>query len=123
MHKGEAMGARAASESGYYARVVGDVREIALTTEELAAITGVAERQVYNWASGASKPSGPKRDRLLEVAYIVERLADVYTPEGVDIWLHGRNRELAGDRPIDLLRDGRFEPVVHAVERLRTGAM
>jgi transcriptional regulator with XRE-family HTH domain len=112
----------ARSESGLYARIVEDVRE-GLTTAEVADITGVAERQVYNWLSAASRPKGENRDRLLEVHYIVELLADVYRSEGVDIWLHGRNRELGGDRPIDLLRAGRFEPVVHAVERLRSGAM
>jgi transcriptional regulator with XRE-family HTH domain len=121
MRKGETL-TPGAAESGLYARIVEDVRETALTTEELASITGVAERQVYNWASGTSRPRGSNRDRLLEVHYIVERLSDVYEPEGVDIWLHGRNAELGSERPIDLLRANRFEPVVHAVERLRTGA-
>jgi hypothetical protein len=106
-----------------YARIVGDVREAALTTAELAAITGVEERQVYNWAAGTARPKGANRDRLLEVHYIVKELRDVYTPEGAEIWLHARNRGLHGERPLDLLTRGDFQPVVHAVERLRTGAM
>ena len=47
-----------------------------------------------------------KGDRLLEIHYIVQALRDVYTPEGVDIWIHARNRSLSGQRPIDLLVDG-----------------
>src|SRR5687768_15390854 len=81
-------------ESGYYARIVEELRETALTTAEVAAITGVRERQVMHWSAGSHRPQGLKRDRLLELAYIVDRLGDVYKPEGIDIWLHGRNRGL-----------------------------
>jgi uncharacterized protein (DUF2384 family) len=109
--------------SGYYARIIRDLRETALTTTELADIAGVKDRQVHHWAAGTHRPTGPKRDRLLEVAYIVDQLKDVYKPEGVDIWLHGRNRDLNGKRPIDLLREGDFAAVLNAVERLTTGAM
>lgn len=110
-------------ESGYYARIIEDLRETALTAAEVAVIAGVKERQVQHWAAGTHRPKGAHRDRLLELAYIVERLLDVYRPEGVDIWIHGRNRELGGQRPIDLLEQGDFATVLNAVERLETGAM
>lgn len=110
-------------ESGYYARIIEDLRETALTAAEVAAIAGVKERQVQHWAAGTHRPIGSKRDRLLELAYIVERLRDVYRPEGIDIWIHGRNRDLGGQRPIDLLKQGAFSTVLDAVERLETGAM
>lgn len=117
------MNAQSLIQSGMYARIVEDIRETALTTAELAGIAGVKERQVQHWAAGSHHPKGATRDKLLEVAYLVERLRDVYTPEGADIWIHGRNRDLGGQRPVDLLRRGEFEPVLHAVERLQTGAM
>ncbi len=110
-------------ESGLYARIVENIRETGLTTAELAQVAGVRERQVQHWASGSHRPQGEARDRLLEVAYIVEQLKEVYKPEGVEIWLHGRNRSLGGQRPIDLLEAGDFRTVLHAIERLRTGAM
>jgi hypothetical protein len=110
-------------ESGLYARIVEDLRETALTTAEVAAITGVRERQVQHWAAGSHRPQGIKRDRLLELAYVVDRLRDVYKPEGIDIWLHGRNRDLQGERPMDLLEQGEFATVLNAIERLETGAM
>jgi len=110
-------------ESGLYARIVEDLRETALTTAEVAAITGVRERQVQHWAAGSHRPQGAKRDRLLELAYVIDRLRDVYKPEGIDIWLHGRNRDLNGERPIDLLEQGEFATVLNAIERLETGAM
>jgi hypothetical protein len=110
-------------ESGYYARIIEDLRETALTATEIAAIAGVKERQVQHWAAGTHRPSGTKRDRLLELVYIVDRLRDVYRPEGIDIWLHGRNRDLGGEIPIRLLEQGDFATVLNAVERLETGAM
>lgn len=110
-------------ESGYYRRIVQDLRETALTTDELATIAHVKERQIYHWSAGTHKPAGAARDRLLETAYVIEQLKDVYAPEGVDIWVHGRNRDLGGQRPIDLLRSGEFAQVLNAVERLKTGAM
>ena len=106
-----------------YRRVVEDVRAAAVTTAEIAEIVRVEERQVYNWAAGTSRPKSGNRDRLLDIYYIVSELRSVYTPEGVDIWLHGRNRSLGGQKPIDLLIEGDFQPVVYAVERLKTGAM
>jgi hypothetical protein len=121
--EGEVGASQGLAESGLYARIVQDVRAASVTTAELAEITGVRERQVQNWVSGANRPTGPTRDRLLEVHYIVEQLLGVYSPEGIDIWLHCRNRTLDGQRPIDLLREGQFEDVLHAVERLATGAM
>lgn len=117
------MGQGSLMESGYYARIIEDLRETALTAAELAAITGVRERQVQHWAAGTHRPVGAKRDRLLELAYIIDRLRDVYRPEGIDIWIHGRNRDLGSERPIDLLERGDFATVLNAVERLETGAM
>ncbi len=110
-------------ESGYYARIVEDLRETALTAAEVATIAGVKERQVQHWVAGTHRPLGTKRDRLLELAYIIDRLRDVYRPEGIDIWIHARNRDLSGQRPIDLLAQGDFATVLAAVERLETGAM
>jgi transcriptional regulator with XRE-family HTH domain len=111
------------TDSGLYARIVIDLRERALTTQELADVIGVNVRQITNWASGQNVPKGARRDRLLEVDYIVKQLREVYSREGAEIWLHGRKRSLDGARPIDLMREGRFQTVVNAVERLRSGAM
>jgi transcriptional regulator with XRE-family HTH domain len=110
------------TESELYARLVEDIRASVLTIQELAEITGANRRQVSNWASGVHKPVGVRRDRLLEVHYLVTLLREVYPREGAEIWLHGRKRSLDGHRPIDLLREGDFMTVLSAVERLADGA-
>lgn len=107
-----------------YPRVVGELRDSsALSAAEIANLTGVSERQVQRWASGASRPEGDSRTRLLELKYVVDQLREVYTEEGVEIWLHGRNRGLGGQRPIALLGTGEFETVLELIERLHVGAM
>jgi transcriptional regulator with XRE-family HTH domain len=107
-----------------FADIVREVRDASsLTVAEIATIAGVQERQVRHWASGTHRPHGAGRDALLELHYVIKLLRDVYRPEGVEIWLHSRNPELSGERPIDLLRNQQFIPVLQAIERLRSGAM
>lgn len=109
-----------AADSPVYKHVVTDTRK-ALTYTEIAEVTGVKLRSVQNWASGASRPDAPARDRLLELKYVVEQLGDVYEPEGIQIWLHSPQRKLDGKRPVDCLREGQFERVLRAVEFLAGG--
>jgi uncharacterized protein (DUF2384 family) len=112
------------AEAGFsYPSLVSAIRQAGVSIAEIGQITGVRERQVQNWVSGASRPSPESRDRLVDIHYVVAQLLDVYRPEGVEIWLHSRNPELSGRRPIDLLIEGQFDAVLAAVERLKSGAM
>lgn len=109
--------------SGFsFPSLIDEIRRSGLTAAEIGLITGVRERQVQNWAAGSSRPAPETRDRLVDVHYIVRQLQNVYRPEGTEIWLHSRNPELGGRRPIEMLVEGEFEPVVHAVLRLQAGA-
>jgi uncharacterized protein (DUF2126 family) len=105
-----------------FADIVREVRDARLTVAEIADIVGVKERQVHHWATGAHRPQNGQRDALLELRYVVKLLRDIYRPEGIEIWLHSRNPELRGERPLDLLRAQEFVPVLQAIERLSTGA-
>jgi uncharacterized protein (DUF2384 family) len=106
-----------------YASIVEELRSWGVTSADIARATGVRERQVQHWAAGSSRPRDETRDRLVDVNYLVSKLADVYRPEGVEIWLHARNRALGGQRPIDMLAASEFQPVVRLVEQLASGAM
>lgn len=111
----------AAKDTATYQRLVARARK-SLTSQEIAALTGVQARQVQNWAAGASRPERRAGDKLLDLDYLISLLEEVYTDEGVEIWLHARNRSLDGQRPIELLSED-FEAVLAAVERLTTGSM
>lgn len=101
----------------HYADVMTEVQR-ALTLAEIAEATGVKARQVSNWAAGIHLPRGDARDQLLRLHYLLRRLNAVLEPEGVDIWLHGPNRNLDWKAPIELLAEGRFEPVSQELKRL-----
>jgi hypothetical protein len=108
-------------DSATYQRLVARARK-SLSSNEIAALTGVQARQVQNWAAGASRPERRAGDRLLDLDYLISLLEEVYTDEGVEIWLHARNRSLHGRRPLDVLAED-YGSVLAAVERLTTGAM
>lgn len=106
-----------------YARIVSELSDVGLSGSELSRAVGVGVRQIRNWSSGAHTPTGRGRERLLEVEYLARQLREVYTPEGVEIWLFGRKRSLGGQRPIDLLAEERYEEILDAVDQLQSGAM
>jgi hypothetical protein len=49
-------------------------------------------------------------------------LAEVYRPDGVEIWLHSRNKMLGGDVALDLIARGEGDRVLAAIDILRTGS-
>lgn len=108
------------ADSPLYRHVVSDARK-ALSIAEIGQITGVGDRAVQKWAQGASRPEGQSRERLLELKYVIEQLSDVYKDEGIEIWLHARQRAFDGRPPIELLREGKFEDVLLVIERLAGG--
>jgi transcriptional regulator with XRE-family HTH domain len=95
-----------------YMQVVNDVTRSGVTQAELASAVGAATRTVYNWASGNNAPRGVAAERLLDIHAIVDVLREAYTDEGIDIWLHSRNRNLDMQRPIDLIKEGEMDQVL-----------
>jgi transcriptional regulator with XRE-family HTH domain len=95
-----------------YMSVVEDVTRAGITQAELARAVGAGIRTVQNWASGRNAPRGQAAKRLLDVRTAITMLGDSYTDEGVDIWLHSRNRNLDMQRPIDLIVDGEIDKVI-----------
>ena len=95
-----------------YMQVVDDVTRSGVTQAELASVVGAAARTVYNRASGHNAPRGLVAERLLDIHAIVDLLSDAYTDEGIDIWLHSRNRNLDMRRPLDLLKEGEVDQVL-----------
>lgn len=116
-------GKAAVTPSDTYPKIVDRLRESGVGLTEIGRATGVQLRQVQHWLAGSSKPKGDTLERLVDLNYVIERLADVYVPEGIEIWLRGRNRSLGGRRPIELLEANEFEPVINLVEQLTEGTL
>lgn len=95
-----------------YIRVIDEVTQTGITQAELGKVVGASVRSVQNWANGQNFPRGKSIVRLLDLHTIVRILADSYTDEGIDIWLHSRNRNMDMQRPIDLLVRGQIDEVL-----------
>jgi transcriptional regulator with XRE-family HTH domain len=110
------------ADSLTYLRIVDEITRAGITQRELGQAVGASLRTVQNWAAGAGTPARANIRRLLDVQYILRELREAYTEEGVEIWLHARNRNLAGERPIDLLASGQYDDVLVEAQRV-SGAM
>ena len=58
----------------------------------------------------------------VELRYVVDRLAEFYTPDETRLWLHAIHPMLNNERAIDLINSGRTEQVLAVIEALDAGA-
>lgn len=88
------------------------------------------ERALDVMASAARAGISPRsisRPALTALFRAYETLADVYTPEGVEIWMHARNMLLDARRPFEILTDPQlitrdYFLVQNVIEQLVSGA-
>ncbi len=59
---------------------------------------------------------------MAELRYVVDRLAEFYSPDETRLWLHAKHPLLGNQRAIDLINAGRMEDVLAAIEMLDSGA-
>ena len=55
---------------------------------------------------------------ICDLRYVVDKLAEFYSPDEIRLWLNSRNDLLSGNRAIDLINAQRTEEVLEAIERL-----
>ena len=83
------------------------LREIGLSTDDLAEVFAVSPDTVRRWTSetNAQSPSGDQADHVVVVAKIVNHLRHAMTPRGVVQWLLRELPSLDDRRPVDELKD------------------
>jgi putative toxin-antitoxin system antitoxin component (TIGR02293 family) len=92
-----------------------------LDQADLARMLETDPRTVSRWLKKQTAPRSTARERLLEVIVVLERLSTVLRPDVAHDWLFTPNRSLGYRKPIDLLREGEFRPVLGAIEALAEG--
>jgi transcriptional regulator with XRE-family HTH domain len=96
-----------------------DLRKLArLTAKDLADFTDVSEATISRWTSAQATPDHRTQLVLYDLRYVVDRMADLYTPDETRTWLYSKNALLAGGTAIELIRAGRTEEVRSAIEGL-----
>lgn len=104
-----------------YMRIVDDVTATVITQAELAHAVGASVRTVQNWSRGGAAPRGHTAIRLVDMQYLIGELREVYTDDAIQIWLRSRNRNLGGERPLDLLASDRYDEVLTEAQSIVRG--
>lgn len=90
-------------------------KDLRLRDRELMALAGVSRATLSRWRKEADAERPPALDDLRVIALLLIRSGAV-RPRSVAGWLRSRNRGLAWERPLDILRAGEFELVLAAAE-------
>jgi transcriptional regulator with XRE-family HTH domain len=93
-----------------------------LQGKDIANIVAVSPATVSRWSSGKSTPDLHTQTVIAELRYVVDRLAEFYTPDETRLWLHAVHPMLDNQRAIDLINAGQTERVLGVIEALDSGA-
>lgn len=93
-----------------------------LQGKDIANIVAVSPATVSRWSTGKAAPDLRTQTVIAELRYVVDRLAEFYTPDETRLWLHAIHPMLGNKRAIDLINTGRTEEVLGVIEALDTGA-
>jgi transcriptional regulator with XRE-family HTH domain len=108
--------------AGAVAKILEDLRERGgLKGTDVANIAEVSPATVSRWTMGKAFPH-PKTQLLIsDLRYIVDRLAEFYSPDETRVWLYAKHRLLNGERPIDLINAGHADEVLSVIQSLDEG--
>jgi len=105
------------------ARILEDLRRRGgLRGADIANIVDVSPPTVSRWTKGQGSPSLHTQTVIADLRYVVECLADFYSPEEARLWLHTPHPLLDRERAVDLIHAGRAEEVLAVIDRLEAGA-
>ena len=101
------------------ARIIDDLKVRGhLKAIDVANVAAVSPATVSRWSTGKAFPH-PKTQLLISnLRYIVDRLAESYSPDDMRVWLYSPHRLLNGERAIDLIHEGRADEVLAVIESL-----
>jgi transcriptional regulator with XRE-family HTH domain len=104
------------------AKIIGDLRERgALKGSDLANVVAVSPATVSRWTAGSAFPHPKTQLVISDLRFVVDRLADFYSPEETRLWLYAKHKLLNGSRAIDLIHAGRTDEVLSVIESLDEG--
>lgn len=89
-----------------------------LTAGHLAEATGGDRSSARRWRNGTRTPAGEHLTRALELAALVDRLAQVMDTDYIPTWLIKPIARLDDRRPVDAIREGDYRAVSKVVATL-----
>jgi uncharacterized protein (DUF2384 family) len=108
--------------SGALAEKVSVARDnLRLTDDEVGSMVDASGRSVARWAAGEVVPQRLNKQRLLELAYVADALAEVVPSDHANVWLFTPHRRLDHEKPADLIQQGRYREVLNLIEAMADG--
>lgn len=93
----------------------------ALRSADVAQVLSVEPATVSRWNLGKAFPHPGTQKQLLDLEFIVDKLADIYSPQEARIWLFSRQRLLGDRTPAQLIGESKADEVLALVNQLRDG--
>lgn len=105
------------------ARKISDIKQrTSISSNSIAELLGTTPQTLSRWATGKNDPQQTHLERLLELDYLTDRLAEFFAPEDARLWLFTPHSQLADERPADLVAKGRHKEVLAVIARLQDSA-
>ena len=92
----------------------------ALSGVDVANVSDVSKTTVTRWTKGTASPHPKTQLILSDLKYVVDQLAEFYTPAETRTWLYARNPLLSGKSAMELIHAGQTEDVLAAIQRLNS---
>jgi transcriptional regulator with XRE-family HTH domain len=104
------------------AKIIDGLREYGgLKGSDVANVVDVSPATVSRWTNGTAFPHPKTQLVISDLRFVVDRLADFYSPEEARLWLYSKHRLLGDARAIDLIHEGRTDEVLGVIESLDEG--
>lgn len=97
------------------------IDSLGLTDAEVGEMVDASPRSVARWSDGKVVPQKLNKERLLELAYVADALAEVLPRDHANVWMFTPNRLLDHNRPADLIRSGDYRRVLDGIEAIADG--
>lgn len=93
----------------------------AMRSADVANVLSVRPETISRWNNGKALPHASTEKQLLELEFVIDKLADIYEPHDARLWLFSRQRLLGDQIPAELIQQGRVDYVLSAVNQLLDG--
>jgi hypothetical protein len=97
------------------------LREVFGSDGEVARALEVDPSQVSRWRRG-QQPAELAWDRLIDLFAVASKLEPLYQPSRIRKWIEGVNAHLADRTPLFMIRLGRTDEVLAAIQATKSGA-
>lgn len=109
--------------SSALARKLDNIRtKSGIKSREVAQLLDTTAQTVSRWQTGQASPQPRSLERLLALEWLADQLSQLYEPDEARLWLFSPHIDLAGERPVDLITQGKISDVLRIIDQLQSSA-